>query len=325
MHSSSFEAWSKVAALQEGVITYRQLRAAGATDRQIYSWREQGVLQRMARGVYGVSAIGGSTGSWAQAVWAAVLGGGVDAFAWRLTAASWWQLDGVRDGQGQVAVEVAVPAGRQSRLPGVTRLASINLEDIVVTKGLRVTSVARTLRDLGTALDENRLERALECALRRRMISLKELEQQVALPHSSGERRLALVLCRRGHHPPTESDAETLFVQLCRRIKMPDPVRQYPLLVRGRRIRIDFAWVRQRIAVEIDGFEVHGRPGALDSDLRRQNRLVLGEWLILRFTWAAVMGTPAVVAEELVQAWRARSESPLFRLRPALPRGNGRL
>lgn len=132
---------------------------------------------------------------------------------------------------------------------------------------LPVTNPSRTLLDLGSVADADVVERAMESALRVRKTSLPELEELV---DGRGGRRggsvLRQVLARRpSGTAPTESDAETLFVQLCRRHGFEEPQRQYRLLLGGRPIRVDFAWPGVRLAVEVDGGQVHGNPSALGS------------------------------------------------------------
>jgi very-short-patch-repair endonuclease len=120
-------------------------------------------------------------------------------------------------------------------------------------------------------------------------------------------RRLAAVLTARPPGaPPTESDAETLFVQLVRRGGLPDPIRQYRLRLRGRLVRLDFAWPVLRIAVEIDGAATHG-PAELPADLRRQNRILLDGWFILRYPWQLVAHDWGRVLGELREAWELRT------------------
>ncbi len=106
--------------------------------------------------------------------------------------------------------------------------------------------------------------------------------------------------------PPTESDAETIFVQLVRSIGLPDPARQVATSLGRRRYRLDFAWPALRLAVEIDGAAVHG-PDQLSADLRRQNQIVLDGWLLLRFTWHDLVANPVAVERDLRQAWQART------------------
>ncbi|WP_051984969.1 DUF559 domain-containing protein [Acidithiobacillus ferrivorans] len=53
----------------------------------------------------------------------------------------------------------------------------------------------------------------------------------------------------------------------------------------GRRIRIDFALVAERIAIEIDGYRPHGlSKKGFANDRQRQNLLVIDGWQVLRYT-----------------------------------------
>src|SRR5262249_16892342 len=105
--------------------------------------------------------------------------------------------------------------------------------------------------------------------------------------------------------PATGSDAETLFVQLVRTAGFPDPVRQYWVVLGGRRYRLDFVWPALRLAVEIDGAAVHG-PDHLPPDLRRQNQIVLDGWMILRFAWSTLTARRRDVEDDLWAAWGLR-------------------
>ena len=60
--------------------------------------------------------------------------------------------------------------------------------------------------------------------------------------------------------------------------------------------RADFAYPDRGLVVEVDGFESHASPRALQSDLHRQNELVALGWTVLRFTWADVVRRPERVA-----------------------------
>jgi very-short-patch-repair endonuclease len=71
--------------------------------------------------------------------------------------------------------------------------------------------------------------------------------------------------------------------------------------------RVDVGYPDQRIAIELDGFATHGSPAALQRDLRRQNRIVLEGWLVLRFTWADVVERPGEVAATVARALGAAS------------------
>ena len=65
----------------------------------------------------------------------------------------------------------------------------------------------------------------------------------------------------------------------------PAAVREFQGAVPGRKFRIDIALVEEKVAIEIDGWQYHGKyKSAHESDRERQNLLAVGGWLVLRFT-----------------------------------------
>ena len=66
--------------------------------------------------------------------------------------------------------------------------------------------------------------------------------------------------------------------------------------------RADLVDTRLRIVVECDSFEWHGSRSALASDARRYNRMVIGGWMVLRFTYEDVMFHAAEVRDVLLEA-----------------------
>ena len=226
--------------------------------------------------------------------------------AYRRTAAAVWGLDGVRPG----VVELAAASGRP-RSPAFNRVRSIAPSERQVLNGLPLTSVSRTLIDLGQVADADTVERALESALRERHTSVESLTVMLAtipfVPGTGALRRLLTL--RPSGLPPTESDAETLFAQLSRRAGLPEPQRQFLVPTAEGTFRVDFAWPAQRLAAEVDGAAAHGSRDALARDLRRQNRLLLSlapaGWLLLRFTWDDLVNArpAAQTAAKLREAW----------------------
>jgi very-short-patch-repair endonuclease len=61
----------------------------------------------------------------------------------------------------------------------------------------------------------------------------------------------------------------------------------------------DFLWRERRLIVEVDGRDVHTTRRAFERDRRRDQRLVLAGWRVLRFTWRQVLFEPAYVAATL--------------------------
>jgi very-short-patch-repair endonuclease len=292
--------WYDLARRQRNAISIGQLTQAGVTRHQRRRLVEEGALNLVERGVYTTRE---ASDGWHTELWCALLAAGPGAVAYRRAAAAWWGMDGVMPD----VVEVAVPLGRQPRSATAHRVTTLPEGHVCVHLGMPVTAVSRTLVDLGAVVPFDILERAVEWGLRQGRTSLAGLEEMLTVRSGVGARRLGAVLTARPvGAPPTESDAETLFVQLVRRGGFPDPVRQYRLRLRGRLVRLDFAWPALRLAVEIDGAGVHG-PDALPADLRRQNRIMLDGWFILRYPWASVAHDWARVMTELCQAWELRS------------------
>ncbi len=289
-----------MAACQAGAVTSAQLLAAGVSRAQARALTQAEMLVPTARGVY---LMAGSVRDWRCSMWTELLASGVESFACRRSAAALWELDGVPCRY----VEVAVPKGRHSRRPNTIRLTTVAARDVVERHGIRVTTVPRTLLDLGRVVPATTVERSVECALRRRLVTVGDLTELVASGRSPGGRVLRDVLRLRPEGaPPTESDPETRFVQVVRAMALPFPRRQFVVILRGRKYRLDFAWPAIRLAVEIDGGSVH-TANTLGGDLYRQNQILLDGWFIVRFTPYMVDRRVQMVERDLRAAWELRT------------------
>jgi very-short-patch-repair endonuclease len=298
--------WLEIANRQHEVITPAQLSEAGLSLRKQRTLVAAGVLLRVERNVL---VLASASDTWTHRVWRGILGAGQEAFVHRASAARLWDLDGMRHYHG---VDIAVPAHRRPR-PPVTRIAALCAGDVTNLDGLPLSTVSRTLLDLGEAATTDQVEMALECALRRGEVSVPQMVHAVADRRSTGARVLRQVLARRAAGaPPTESQAETVFVQLVRDLGLPDPVRQHQVVVGGRTYRLDFAWPDLWLAVEVDGASTHG-PERFVSDLVRQNHIVLGGRTILRFAASSVGRADPLVHENLLRAWKLQSTTQILR------------
>ncbi|OZA27577.1 MAG: hypothetical protein B7X93_08870 [Hydrogenophilales bacterium 17-61-9] len=77
-------------------------------------------------------------------------------------------------------------------------------------------------------------------------------------------------------------------------------VREFEGAVPGRKYRLDIAFPEARLAVEVDGWEWHGKhKGDFTRDRERQNLLTLHGWRILRFT-AGQIRKDAVACVEMI-------------------------
>src|SRR5215207_7409592 len=103
-----------------------------------------------------------------------------------------------------------------------------------------------------------------------------------------------------GRHRPgrraPESVLETRFLQLLRTAGLPEPAPQFEIgLGDGAAARVDFAYPKRRIAIELDGAAYHSGEVAERRDRRRDNRLGAIGWRVLRFGWNDVTRSPDYV------------------------------
>lgn len=68
----------------------------------------------------------------------------------------------------------------------------------------------------------------------------------------------------------------------------------------------DFVDNRARLVVEVDGREFHSEPEAFRRDRRRQNRMILAGWMVLRYAAADVFADAEAIADEVIAVARKR-------------------
>ena len=81
------------------------------------------------------------------------------------------------------------------------------------------------------------------------------------------------------------------------------PVRQYEVSVGGRLVRIDFAWVRNRVGLEPRGYWCHSGREKFQSDIDRANDLALTGWTIIYVTWQDLVRRPEKIFRQLQDAF----------------------
>jgi very-short-patch-repair endonuclease len=65
-----------------------------------------------------------------------------------------------------------------------------------------------------------------------------------------------------------------------------EPEQQYRVQLGDRVYRIDLAYPHKRLAIEVDGWDVHRTRDAFDNDRARSNSLEVAGWHVVRFTSA---------------------------------------
>lgn len=280
-----------VAARQEGLLTRRDVVAAGVAPTTLAHWVRRGRLRTVHRGVYALAGVRMTPR--AQA-FAAVLAVGSPAAAVSYSTAALVHGIGVLALRGPSHVTGPAQTHRHRRSGLVLHRDQLAQEDVVDLDGLSVTTVPRTAYDLLTGADRLSAVWACEAALRQQLVTDADLDEVVrrcaGRRHATRSRHWrALVDVR------SESPLETAIRLLLVDAGVPAPVPQYQVRTADGHplARLDLSWPDRRVGVEADGKEPHGQPRPIYTDRWRGNALVA--WQLIRFTWHDVLRRPAYV------------------------------
>jgi hypothetical protein len=159
-------------------------------------------------------------------------------------------------------------------------------QDCTVNEGIPVTSVARTLLDLGGVVREHELEVAIDRAERARIFDLTAIVD--VLERAKGRRGArALRRAIAADEPSTQkSRLERRFKALLR--TAPDiPTPAFNAAVDGEQSahEVDAFWADQQLAIQLDGFEFHRTRRDRERDAASDADLELVGHRVMRLTW----------------------------------------
>jgi very-short-patch-repair endonuclease len=178
----------------------------------------------------------------------------------------------------------------------IRRTRSLPRSDTTKLGRFPLTTAVRTLLDLGSVVDEDRLEAALESAYRRGLTDPERAQRRLrtyATRGSRGAAALKRILAARGNAEPAGSVLEVKFIRLARGGHLPPFERQWRVLDGDGLVGcIDFAYPDLRLGVEVGGKGSHTGPAAEERDSRRHNRLTAQGWRMLYFGWSDVVNRP---------------------------------
>jgi len=275
----------EIARSQHGVFTMADASAAGLSARQVYKLVKQGEWSSPLPGVFGIA----PTLDWLGLVTAATTWAGTKSAASHTTAAVLWELEGIRaDG-----VDVTKTGRKQSTREWLTVHQTIRPFAIQWRLGIPVTTLPRTLMDLGFVVAREDLEAALHDALRRRLTTVQRLDAALRQDGGRGARGAAGLarLLESAAGAPTESELERRVLRILNKARLPAPECQHTVETSsGFKARIDFAYPPQKIGIEADGYRWHSSRADWSRDQTRLNELVAQGWRILRITWADIEG-----------------------------------
>jgi very-short-patch-repair endonuclease len=188
----------------------------------------------------------------------------------------------------------------------VHRARKLAPEDVVTRHELTVTSIDRTLIDLAGQLAPFRVEGVVLRAHRLRLLNVTRLRERL---QGMGRGRTGIRALREaveGLTPAksrTLSDPEAWILDLVQQHNLPEP--EVNVWVEG--LLVDFCWRKQRLVVEFDGHFFHSGRMALQRDKKRDRKLQLAGFTVLRYTYDDLIAAPQRIATEIAAALNAHS------------------
>lgn len=213
------------------------------------------------------------------------------------SAARLWMVDPLHR---PARVSVTVPRGARRRQPlAGTRLhwADLTVTDVHGP----VTAPLRTVLDCARTMPFAEALGIADGFLRRRLVEPGELRAAAASLRGAGRAR-ARAVAEAGDarsDNPFESALRALVLRCGAGEFVPQVlVEAGPLGA----VRPDLVDEGRRIVLEADSFAWHGSRAALVRDCERYDALVLSGFLVLRFSWEQVVGSPGAVTDAVRRA-----------------------
>lgn len=275
---------AELARRQYGLVTHLQASQCGLSDAEISFRIRSGRWLVVRRGVL---VLNGVPPTWEQSVRAACLATRDVACASGLTAGRLW---GTRLPDPD-EIDLTTPPGRQVRLVGVRhhRRSDLSPADLTLCRGIPTTSPARTLVDASAAVTVDQLGRIVDDALRRRVVALGDLRACHQRVDTGPGRRptvamRAVLAERQRGYDAGGSDRERWVARVLAAAGVAPPVPQFRVRIGSRTYIIDYAYPPELLALEFDGWDVHGTFSAFHDDRRRSRALVSAGWRIVPIT-----------------------------------------
>jgi very-short-patch-repair endonuclease len=277
---------------QDGVITMAQARRAGMLQDTINRRVQAGQWKRCAPGVYFADDRPFTDAARLRAV---VWSYGPMAVVSGLSAAWWHNLVAALP----EIVDVTVPRNSHGRARPGSRVRRRELADVDVIESRRLRTTALALTVLEAAVTRGGAA-VMDSALQRR-ITLGELQRaHVRNRGRFGARAAQRLLAAAADG--ARSEAERRLIRLLREAHISGWQANYP--VGG--YFVDVAFPSPKVAIEIDGWAYHSDQSTFQNDRKRQNRIALLGWQVLRFTWLDLAEHPRRVLLQIRRAISAR-------------------
>jgi predicted transcriptional regulator of viral defense system len=277
-----------------GIRTAAELKAKGKSPDQITNLTHRGTLVRVRRGVYArgdmaAQVLSSPNGAQVLGAAAELLAVGPGAVASHESAA--W-IHGVdllarpdRDMAASKVTLTRAPGHNRSGRPGVrVHSAELPADHVTLEYGMPVTTVARTIIDLGRSLEFRAGVVAADSALRQRLVTEADLKKVLTeCERWSGINRAADVVAFA--NGLAESVLESLARVVFRDCGLPPPELQ--VWAGGAEVvgRVDFLWRQFRTIAEVDGRMKYDDPSRAVKQLDRDRQLRDAGYEVVHFSW----------------------------------------
>lgn len=325
MPSNPDAAATRIAARQRGLITWRQATVvAGMTERQIEGRVRSGRWRKVQRGVYVVS---GAQSSYLQSLLAAQLAARSEKVVEKRKKIYLEELeDAVVTGRSAVWIRGSRRLGEPShhellvnrpRAPvvkgaAVRRTRTLPAVDIAAVEGVPTLAVPRLMVELCGRIPDLDFVAVLDDLLGSGDGALRRDVHSRAEGLCVGRKSVARLvdLTKPGAEAAFRSWLERHTGRLFTAAGLPPP--DWNVELRDDAAAVigigDAVWVEQRVVVELDGLRFHSTPAERRRDNRKDRRLSMTGWLVLRYTWLDLMERPEEVIAEVRGSLAKRAE-----------------
>ncbi len=308
MFTAADRALSSIASLHHGVFSLSDARQVGLSESAIVR-RQQSMWIPLHEGVY---LFPGAVPTWRGNVLAACLAATTPVAASHRSGAALYALPGGRSD----LVEITCQRWLRTQKPGfvVHESRRFDVRDITEVDGIPVVTPERLVLDLaGMWSSANFVEKVLQAARRKRLItyeSTMETFERHARKGVHGVKAMRIALERwNPTSKPTDSDMETLLVQVFREHGLPELVTQFEVRDdQGRFVaRADAALPEWRITFEYQSKQEHSNEFQLLQDDRRRNAIIAAGYLPLAARWEDLRSGGQTLVAEVRRVLRRRA------------------
>ena len=281
---------------QWGVVARWQLLGCGISGTTISRWVASGRLHRIYPRVY---AVGHRAIPLEGRLLAAVLYAGPGAALSHASAASWCGLI------SWVPTTTHVSSRKRRQALEEVRVHTPAHIERVMHNALPVTTVARTLLDFASVAPPENVRKAVAEADFLRLLDLDAIDAVTGVGRPGSAKLNRALALHRPEYARTRSELEDLFLDLCRRHRLPLP----EVNVKIDPHTVDALWRGERVVVELDGGDGHSSYARMQRDRKRDLDLRRAGYAVLRYSWWQVTREAAAVVADVRRALREATGS----------------